>query len=88
MPCPRWKDIRNVDPWQWPPTHGVETNIDIDHRCHGPRRRRWRTRACRGISRVCLEDGSDNEEQNTHAHSGDEQRHFTTKGVRQVEHKD
>ena len=83
MPGAGGEDIRDIDPREWSPSHGVEAHVDVQHGGHALRCG-WRVDGSardelRG--RVGLEDSTNGEEQGAHANSRDEERQLTTETV-------
>lgn len=64
---------------QGPPSHRVEAHVDVEHRGHGFAR----GRRVYGVSggREDLEERADDEEEDAHAHAGDEERQLAPEGV-------
>ena len=91
MPRPSGEDIRDVDPGKRSPSNTVEAYVDVEHCGHTFRclaGLRWCLVGVRGGRRVCLEDGTDREEEDAHAERGDHQGEFTTQGFNTEEDED
>lgn len=85
----RREDVRDVHPRQRAPAHRVEAHVDVEHRGHRLARR-WGLEACgrRRGRRERLEQRADNEEEDAHAHRGDEQRELAAEGLDEEEDED
>ena len=94
MPCASREDIRDIDPGKRTPAHAVEAHVDVEHGSHGlgciaGLRCRVRVRVGAGDWWwVCLEDGANDEEEDTHAEGGDDEGKFTTQGFDTEEDED
>lgn len=87
MPRPRIKDIRTIHPRKWTPSHRIETYINIQHSRHRFGCSRW-VGGSDFRWGVGLEDSTDDEEEDAHAHGRDEEGHLSAQGFDEEEHED